>query len=149
MLCLYYSYIHSYLNYANTAWCSTNRTYLKKLQSQQKHAIRIIFHKNKLAHTRKHFKENNILIIFQLNTFNNLLFLHQVKNVKAPNIFISKLIRPSHHYLISFSRNDYTVPSFKLTKCNCRITIRAPKLWNIILNIEEKLIEKHAILKFI
>ena len=26
LLCLYYSYIDSYLNYANTAWCSTNRT---------------------------------------------------------------------------------------------------------------------------
>ena len=25
LLCLYYSYIHSYQNYANTAWCSTNR----------------------------------------------------------------------------------------------------------------------------
>ena len=56
-LCLYYSYIHSYLNYANTAWRSTNRTYLKKLQSQQKHAIRIIFHENKFAHTREHFKK--------------------------------------------------------------------------------------------
>ena len=33
LLCFYYSYIHSYLNYANTAWCSTNRTYLKNLQS--------------------------------------------------------------------------------------------------------------------
>ena len=33
LLCLYHSYIHFYLNYANTAWCSTNRTYLKKLQS--------------------------------------------------------------------------------------------------------------------
>ena len=27
--CLYYSYIHSYVNYANTTWCSTNRAYLK------------------------------------------------------------------------------------------------------------------------
>ena len=27
LLCLYYSYIHSYLNYANTAWCCANRTY--------------------------------------------------------------------------------------------------------------------------
>ena len=34
LLCLYYSYIHSYLNYATTAWSSTSRTYLKKLQSQ-------------------------------------------------------------------------------------------------------------------
>ena len=57
LLCLYYSYIHSYLNYANEAWCSTNRTYLKKLQSQQKDAIRIIFHENKFAHTRELFKE--------------------------------------------------------------------------------------------
>ena len=31
LLCLYYSYIHSYLNYIHTAWCNTNRTYLKKL----------------------------------------------------------------------------------------------------------------------
>ena len=90
LLCLYYSYIHSYLNYANTAWCSANRRYLKKLQSQQKHAIRIIFHQNKFAHTREHFKKNNILNIYQLNIFNNLLFLHRVNNGKAPNIFLSK-----------------------------------------------------------
>ena len=98
LLCFYYSYIHSYLNYANTAWCSTNRTYLKKLQSQQKRAIRIIFHENKFAHTSEHFKENNILNIYQLNIFNNLLFLHRVKNGKAPNVFLSKFLRPSHHY---------------------------------------------------
>ena len=29
LLCLYYSYIHSYPNYANTAWCSTNKAYRK------------------------------------------------------------------------------------------------------------------------
>ena len=103
LLCLYYSCIHSYLNYANTAWCSTNRTYLKKLQSQQKHAIRIIFRQNKFVHTREHFKENNILNIYQLNIFNNLLFLHRVKNGKAPNVFLSKFLRPSHHYRTSFS----------------------------------------------
>ena len=51
LLCVCYSYIHSYLNYANTAWCRTSRTYLKKLQSQQKHAIRIVIHENKFGHT--------------------------------------------------------------------------------------------------
>ena len=88
LLCLYYSYIHSYQNYANTAWCSTNRTYLKKLQSQEKHAIRIIFQENKFAHIREHFKENNVLNIYQLNIFNNLFFLHRVKNGKVPNVFL-------------------------------------------------------------
>ena len=116
LLCLYYSYIHSYLNYANTTWCSTNKTYLKKLQSQQKYAIRIIFHENKFAHTREHFKENNIFNIYQLNIFSNLLFLHRVKIAKAPNFFLSKFLMPLHNYPTSFSQNNYIVPSFKITK---------------------------------
>ena len=53
LLCLYYSYIHSYLNHANTAWRSTNRAYLKKLQSQQKYAIELSFTKKNL-----HIHEN-------------------------------------------------------------------------------------------
>ena len=57
LLWLYYSYIHSYVNYANTPWCSTNRTYLMKLQIQQKQAIRIIFHESKFAHTGEHFRK--------------------------------------------------------------------------------------------
>ena len=56
LLFLCYSNIHYYLNFANTAWCSTNRTYLEKLQSQQRHAIRIIFQENKFAQTREHFR---------------------------------------------------------------------------------------------
>ena len=79
-LCLYYSSFQSYLNYANTAWCTINRTYLKKLQSQQKHVIRIIFHENKFSHTREHFRENNLLNVYELNIFNNFFFLHRVKN---------------------------------------------------------------------
>ena len=50
-----------------------------------------------------------------------------------------------HHYPTSFSQTNYIVPSFKLTKNKYKIKIHAPKLWNIILNIEEKLIEKLSI----
>ena len=97
-------YIHSYLNYANTAWCSTNRTYLKKLQSQRKRAIRIIFYESKFAHTQEYFKENNVLNIYQLNIFNNLLFLHRVKNGKVSSVSLSIFLRPLHHYPTSFSQ---------------------------------------------
>ena len=85
--------------------------------------------------------------MYQLNIFNNLLFLHRVKNGKAPNVFLSKFLRLSHHYPTSFSQNNYIVPSSKLTKSKYRRTIRAPKLWNIILNIEEKLKKNMQILK--
>ena len=101
-------------------------------------AFRITFHENKLAHKREHFKENNILNIYQLNIFNNLIFLHRVKNEKVPNVFLSKFLSPSHHYPTSLSWNNCILPSFKLTKNKYRITIRAPKLRNIIMNIEEK-----------
>ena len=42
MVSLYYSFIHSYLNYGNIAWCSTSMTKLKKLLSKQKQALRTI-----------------------------------------------------------------------------------------------------------
>ena len=87
------------------------------------------------------------LKIYRLHILNNLLFLHLVKNRKAHNVFLSKFLRPSHHYPTSFSQNIYIVSSFKLAKSKYRITIRAPKLRNIILVIEVKPIEKSAIFK--
>ena len=51
LLALYYSYIHSYLNYANLASGSKYLTNLKKLRSQQKHAIRTVHSKTKSEHT--------------------------------------------------------------------------------------------------
>ena len=56
LLAFCYSYIETYMNYGNIAWGSTFRTNLKKINSQQKHAICIIFNKNKFAHTREIFK---------------------------------------------------------------------------------------------
>ena len=48
LLASYYSYIHSYLNFTNLAWGSTYRTNLKKLRSQQKHAIRTVHDRQNL-----------------------------------------------------------------------------------------------------
>ena len=39
MVILYYSFIHSYLNDGNIAWCSTSMTKLKKLLYEQKQAL--------------------------------------------------------------------------------------------------------------
>ena len=44
---IYFSYIHSYLIYANISWGSTYFTKLKTVHYQQKHAARIIFNQNK------------------------------------------------------------------------------------------------------
>ena len=41
-------FIHTYFNYAHIGWVSTNKIKLKNLCNQQKHALRIIYHKDKL-----------------------------------------------------------------------------------------------------
>ena len=53
LLTLYYSYIHTCLYYANLSWASTNRTNIKKLLSQQKHAIRTVNNKTWFEHTKE------------------------------------------------------------------------------------------------
>ena len=74
MLVLYYYFIHTYINYGNIAWGRTNKTNLKKINSQQKHVIRIIHCKDRFTHARELFWESKILNIFQLHILNNLVF---------------------------------------------------------------------------
>ena len=66
LLALYYSYVDSYLNYANLARNSTYLTNMKKLRSQQKHAIRIVHNKTKFEHTKELFKSANLLNLYKL-----------------------------------------------------------------------------------
>ena len=67
LLTPYYSYIETYLNYANLLWGSTNRTNLKKLLSQQKHAGQINNNGTRFEHTNELIKSPKILNIYQLN----------------------------------------------------------------------------------
>ena len=57
---LYFSYIHLYINYANLAWASTHKTNLKKMHSEQKHALRIVYNKDRYYHTKELFRSCNI-----------------------------------------------------------------------------------------
>ena len=45
---IYFSYIHSYLNYANISWASTNPTKLKKIHYLKKRAAPVIFNEDRL-----------------------------------------------------------------------------------------------------
>ena len=117
MLCLYYSYIHSYLNYVNTACCSTNRTYLKKLQSQQKHAIRIMFHKNKFAQTQE--TQSYIFDAYIKPKLFNKNFLEKNLGIILERLTRDLMIRPKRSSASSFpvSTLFYLLPE-KVQYCN-------------------------------
>ena len=137
---IYFSFIQSYLIYANIAWASTNQTKLKKIYSKQKHASRIIFQEGRYTHARPLMKTLNALNIYQINIFQTLVFMFKLKNNMAPKVFQNQFKSIQHKYPTKYSLQNFKQPKTisKLTKYS--ITSRGPELWNNFINNETKLI---------
>ena len=78
MINLYFSFIHTYINYGNIAWASTTKTKLKKIYSQQKQAIKMVFNFI-LSPSKELLNELRTLNIYKLNIFQNLVFIFKTK----------------------------------------------------------------------
>ena len=130
LLALYFSYIHSYINYANLVWGSTNRTYLRKINSQQKHALRLIHNKNRFYYSKEFFESCEILNVYKLNLLNTAVFMHKIKNRTTTSSFLEKFEQPAHSYPTLFSSRNYRKPQIILRKCRFRISIRGPTIWH-------------------
>ena len=68
---LYFSFIHNYLNYVNTAWASTSKCKLERFYYCQIHAARVIYHKDWYTHVNSLLKDMKVLSVFRLNIFGN------------------------------------------------------------------------------
>ena len=84
---LYFSFIHSYLNYANIAWASTNKSNFISLYRHQKHAVRIIYNKDHFLHTKPLFIHAKILTVYKINLLQILSLMFKCKNRTAPFVF--------------------------------------------------------------
>ena len=102
--------MYSYINYANIAWVSTNKTNLKKLFGKQKQAARIIFNQNRFTHARPLLKALNALNIYQINLLQELLFMHKIKTNSFPRIFLHQFQTINHKYATRYSRNKFKEP---------------------------------------
>ena len=80
---IYFSYIHSYLKYANIAWA----TKLKKINLLQKRAVRFVFNEDRLSHSRPLLQKINAYNVYQINLYHYLNFIHKVNNQEMPIIF--------------------------------------------------------------
>ena len=83
---LYFSFINCYLNYANIAWASTNKSTLQALYRYQKHAARIINFKDKFASAKPLLEQINAMTMYEMNIFLTLCFMYLCKTRRAPSI---------------------------------------------------------------
>ena len=58
-----------------------------KIYSQQKHAIRTMYNKDRLSHTKELFKECKVLNVYHVNIWKKLAFMHQINSHTVPTIF--------------------------------------------------------------
>ena len=140
---VYFSYIHSYLNYAKIAWASTYLTKLKTVHYHQKHAARIVFNQEKLTHSRPLLRSLKALNVYEINLYQHLNFTHKVSNNVAPLMFNDMFKKPSHKYPTNFLHNNFSLKKCSLKSTKYSISFRAPKLWNEFLSTDEKLISSY------
>ena len=147
LLTLYFSYIHSYINYDNLVWESTNRTYLRKINSQQKHTLVLIHKKNRFHHPKERFDSCEILNVYNLNLLNTAVFMHKITNRTAPSLFPEKFEEPTNSCPIRVSSGNYKKAQIKLRKCRFQTSIRGPAIWNNLVGSAEKETQSSSLYK--
>ena len=133
---LYFSYINSYLTYANIVWGSTYKSNLMPLYRKQKHAARAIYFKDRLFHAKPLLTKMKALNVYQLNVFHTLTFMFKTKLKLVPNIFQNSFIKKESRYVLK-SAGNYSVPIKKSNLSQFSISCRGPHLWNTILRKEK------------
>ena len=146
---IYFSYIHSYLNYANIAWASTSITKLKPLLYKQKQGVRIVSYLMKAVWVipKSLFKIWTALNIYKINLFQPLNFKYSLANSDIPVILNDIVKKPKHKYSTKFLSLNYTLRKYSFTNSRFSISFREPKLWNEGLNKEEKGMISHTLFK--
>ena len=94
-----------------------HRTYLRKISSHQKRALRLIHNKNRFCHSKELFESCEILNACKLNLHNIAVFMHKIKSRTDPSSFLIKLEQLSRSYPTRFSSGNYRKPQIELRKC--------------------------------
>ena len=106
------------------------KTNQKNIYIKKKHVVRIIFNEDRLFQPRTLLKALNTLNIYHRNKYQNLNFMHWLKNDNIPKIFTELIKKPTHKYPTKFSKNSYTSKSFSLTNMKYCVLVQGSKLWN-------------------
>ena len=108
---IYFSFIHSFINYGNIAWGSTYKTKLNKIFTYQKKAARVIFFADHLSYSEPFILDINALNVYQINIYQNVILLYKAHIGTAPSMLFNKFSKIKHNYQTSSKNSgNYTIP---------------------------------------
>lgn len=119
------------LLYCSTVWSNTSSSNLKKLQSVQNFACRIITKTRKFDHITPALRQLNWLPIEQLLLFRDTIMAYKCVNNLAPS-YLSKLFckRTELHDHPMRDKDLLNIPLYKTASGQRTFRYRATKIWN-------------------
>ena len=87
---------------------------IEKSLFEQKHAVRIVFSKDKLTHSNLLFENLNGLNAYQINIYQHSNFMHKFISKQIPSIFSNLKKRPDHKYPRNFSQSSFYLKRYYL-----------------------------------
>ncbi len=130
---LYYAYIYSKIQYGIEVYGRSNPTTLKKVQTQQNRALKILYNRDYLTPTTKLHTDLNLLLVKDIYKINIAKFVFKHQNESLPDIFKDLFTENSniHSHNTRQSRKlhiDYPKNKFGKLKTKHQGTI----IWNAI-----------------
>ena len=130
---LYFSLVHSHLQYGIALWGGTHSEYVNKIFIRQKKAIRIISKSKLDAHTSSLFKVHKILKVRDLYELEVAKYVHRLKNNKLPlplnTLFTTNI---THHNYQTRNRYNPCVPLNKSQAAYRSLAHMGPVIWNSV-----------------
>ena len=105
-----------------------------KRSSQQKHALRIVYNKDRYYHTKELFSSCNVLNVYKLNLLNTSIYMHKIKNGTGPAAFHTTFKMTSHSYQTRFSSVGYSKQKPSYAKVGSRYLCKV-QLYGTILSL--------------
>ena len=130
---LYYTMIHTYLQYGITLWGSANPSNLQKIIRLQKKAVRIISHSVYNATTPPLFKRAQILNMTDMYKTESLKLMYDILNGNAPeellSIFSQNIDIHEHN---TRHRHNVHIQSQRTHKASMSFLHNGPRLWSAL-----------------
>ena len=140
---LYYSLIHSHLNYGNVIWGNAQKKYLNQIIVLQKKAIRIVNNATYNAHTNPLFLQSNVLPLSGIHFLQVSEIMHQLNVEMLPQNLSNCFLQHTHTHPHNLrSNNAYRIPRAVNEISHRSLFIEGHTTWNQLPN-EIKLLNKH------